>query len=134
MHLEDVGELIMIATKKQGRIPDDLTSLTNLMPLLPELAQWRTRPYLCPAVRGPVDPKRAGSFGYTYVDWSSRQFARIADVPGEYPLVYDNAYSNHQDRGIYVLKVDGSVIWDAGGAWLLEFSSKHPEYRISVPR
>lgn len=134
MHLEDVGDLLMIAIKKKDRITEDLTSLTNLLPSTPDNLRWRTRSYLCPGVQTPADPNRAGSFGYTYVDWSARQFARIEDVPEDYPLVYDNAYSNHLNRGIYVLKVDGSVIWDAGGAWLLEFSSKHPEYRISVPR
>jgi len=134
MHLEDVGDLIMIAVKKSDRITQDLTSLTNLLPCTPSQLRWRTRSYLCPAVQSLADPKRAGSFGYTYLDWSSRQFARIEDVPGDYPLVYDNAYSNHLNRGIYVLKVDGSVIWDAGGAWLLEFSHTHPEYHIVVPQ
>lgn len=134
MHLNDLEELIMMEAKRQHRIPKDLTSLTNLLPWLPEQARWRTRPYLCPGVKSPADLQRADSFGYTYVDWSARTFARIEDVPRDYPLVYDNAYSNHLDRGIYVLKVDGSVIWYAGGAWLLEFSSKHPEYHILAPR
>jgi hypothetical protein len=134
MHLEDVGESIMTAAHKLGPISEDLTSLTNLLAFTPDQPLRRTRPYLCPAVQTPADPNRAGSFGYRYVDWSARQFAGIKDVPGEYPLVYDNALSNHVYRGVYVLKVDGSIMWDAGAEWIREFSSRHPEYHIVVPQ
>ena len=84
--------------------------------------------------RQTAQPKASTRERYRYVDWSARQFARIEDVPGEYPLVYDNALSNHVYNGVYVLKVDGSVMWDAGAELIGEFSSRHPEYHIVVPQ
>lgn len=133
MHLLNLGELIMLAAKSQGRFPEDLTSLTNLMSWRQDVVRLRGRPYLCPAVKAPADLRRPDSFGYTYINWSARKFAQITNVPGEYPLVYDNSFTNHSYTYIYVLKVDGSVIVDVGGEWLQKFSSSHPEYHIPFP-
>jgi hypothetical protein len=73
------------------------------------------------------------TFDYTYINWSTI-FAHVKEVPGDYPLAYDRTLANHVGRGVYVIKVDGTVIWDEGAYWIRRFSAQHPEYRVPVPR
>jgi prepilin-type processing-associated H-X9-DG protein len=71
--------------------------------------------------------------GYHYVDWS-RWFGRTNVVPAFYPLIYDLSIHNHDGRGINIVFVDGSIIWDEGAKTLRDFSFKHPEYKLPLPQ
>ncbi len=136
MHLRDLWDITMALAKEGDRFPEDLTSITNKVPISQYNARWRLHPVLCPGSQTSFDFEgpTTDSFGYVYVNWSSRQFAHVAEVPAEYPLIYDRALSNHLGRGIFVLKVNGSVIWDSGAEWIRGFTAKHPEYHIPLPQ
>lgn len=135
MHLVDMYDIIMALAREHGRFPGDLASITNKLPISEYSARWRLHPVLCPGLQAPFDLKSptADSFGYAYVDWSSKSFAHPAEVPGDYPLVYDRALTNHSGRGVFVLRVNGSVVWDPGAEWIRGFSHSHPEFRILSP-
>jgi len=69
---------------------------------------------------------------YVYVHWPQLLPDMAKTLPGGYPLVYDARLSNHNGKGINILLVDGSVIWDEGARWLTRFAVEHPE--IILPR
>jgi len=99
-----------------------------------------TRPLTCCAVHhSKEDFYRKGNIpegddwsDYAYVNWSNC-FDKPGKVPPDYPLMYDRALSNHDGRGINVLRVDGTTLWDPGGTWLRDFAARHPEYDVPVP-
>jgi hypothetical protein len=136
MHLVDIWDITMALAREHGRFPEDLTSITRKVPISQYDAQWRSHPVLCPGSEAICDAKRATveSFGYAYVNWSARGYAHAKDVPGAYPLIYDRTLSNHFGRGIFVVKVNGSVIWDPAAEWVRDFSNRHPEYRLENPQ
>ncbi len=76
----------------------------------------------------PVTPSEI----YAYIDWS-RWFA-TSNTPGEYPLVYDRQLNNHEGLGINVGLINGTRFWDSNAKWLEEFSKKHSEYGVLMPR
>src|SRR4051812_25552269 len=51
--------------------------------------------------------------GYYYVDWS-KWFGPTNAVPTSYPLIYDRFLSNHEGKGINLVLVDGTILWDEG--------------------
>jgi len=135
-HLEDLWTVVMALAKERGRFPQDLTVVARKVPLVSERnIRLRLSPVLCPASQAPVGRGRPATnvFDYTYINWSST-FPHVADVPGDYPLAYDRTLSNHLGRGVYVVKVDGSVVWDEGAEYLREFSTRHPGFHIPPPK
>jgi len=136
MHLIDLYDLIIASAREHDRFPEDLTFITKKWPIGQYNARMRIHPVLCPRSQTPIDLERvtADSFGYAYVNWSAKSFAHVADVPGEYPLVYDRTLSNHSGRGVFVLRINGSVVWDPGAKWVRDFSGAHPEYHLLIPQ
>lgn len=72
------------------------------------------------------------NINYFFVDWS-----KLPDEPGtsrgKYPLIYDRRLSNHDGRGINILMVDGSIVWDSNVDWLKKFAAEHPNAKLPVP-
>jgi hypothetical protein len=136
MHLVDLWDITMGLAKDQDRFPEDLTAITKKVPISQYNARWRLHPVLCPGPETPFDPDTAtlDSFGYSYINWSTRSFAHIIEVPGDYPLAYDRKLSNHSGRGVFVLQVNGRVMWDPGAEWVRDFSVRHPEFHIPIPQ
>jgi prepilin-type processing-associated H-X9-DG protein len=64
---------------------------------------------------------------YVYVYWPQLLSDSAKTLPGGYPIVYDAKLSNHNGKGINILLVDGSVIWDERARWLTHFAVEHPE-------
>jgi prepilin-type processing-associated H-X9-DG protein len=90
---------------------------------------------MCPAVhhqKGDV-PDGTDWGDYAYINWAN-YFDTPDKVPGDYPLLYDRALANHGGRGINIARVDGSVFWDPGAAWLRNFAASHTQYDIPVPK
>lgn len=71
--------------------------------------------------------------GYVYVDWS-KWFGPTNPVPGEYPVIYDGQLRNHRKGGVNVLLMDGTLFWDENASWIEDFSRKHSEYRLPIPK
>ncbi len=71
--------------------------------------------------------------GYVYVDWS-KWFSPTNPVPNEYPVIYDGQLRNHRNMGVNVLLMDGTFFWDENASWIQNFSRKHPEYRLQIPK
>ena len=89
---------------------------------------------MCPAVHHQKEyvPDGTQWGDYTYINWS--KYYDIPDkVPEDFPILYDRSMSNHGGRGINIVRIDGSVLWDPGAAWLRNFAASHPQYDIPVP-
>ena len=69
---------------------------------------------------------------YIYVDWSLVNVEQNADM-AKYPLIYDRKLANHQGKGINIVMVDGSTMWDENADWLRNFSFQHLAYRLQLP-
>ena len=69
---------------------------------------------------------------YIYVDWLKQSQDITKSLPAKYPLVYDARISNHKEKGINILLVDGSVIWDEKARWLTHFALDHKG--IALPK
>jgi hypothetical protein len=93
-----------------------------------------THPLLCPASNTkPGSQADASQWAdYTYINWS-KWYEGTNRPPGWYPMAYDRRMANHGGRAIYIIKVDGTVIWDAGGHWLKEFARNYPMYELTLP-
>ena len=65
---------------------------------------------------------------YIYIHWD--QGIR---TPTNFPLMFDRRVSNHQWKGINIVRVDGSVLWDVRGQWLRAFANEHPDLRLPLP-
>ena len=63
---------------------------------------------------------------YVYVYWPQLLPDMPKTLPGGYPIVYDAKLSNHKGKGINILLVDGSVMWDERARWLTHFAAEHP--------
>jgi prepilin-type processing-associated H-X9-DG protein len=96
---------------------------------LGEMENGLVKPVLhCPGVHS----RGQGEADYIYVKWPEQTSDASNSLPAEYPVVYDSRLSNHQGKGINVLLVDGSVIWDEQGRWLSQFASDH--HGIILPK
>jgi prepilin-type processing-associated H-X9-DG protein len=88
----------------------------------------------CPG--SPSQPQTIGESphrsDYVYVYWPQLLPDRAKTLPGGYPIVYDAKLSNHKGKGVNILLVDGSVIWDERARWLTHFAAEHPE--VIVPK
>lgn len=86
--------------------------------------------FICPASgRQPGNPTNIDEWmDYIYIPWSTG-----ANTLPDYPLMYDRRLSNHQGKGINLLFMDGSVIWDKDAKELKAFAAKHPEFQIPLP-
>ena len=85
-----------------------------------------------------------GYCDYTLVDWTT-EATRSKTAPDEsgsillrpqlskYPLVFDRHLANHHGRGIHVILIDGTLLWDRDARWLKAFAAQHPEVRIPQP-
>lgn len=135
MHLADLSGILLALANEADRSPHDLTAVTQKVPVSEYNARWRLHPALCPGAYGTIDPRKPDPhrLGYVYVDWSSNGFAHVTNVPADYPLAYDQSFSNHAGKGVFVVKVNGNVIWDQSGEWIRVFIKKHPEYHLSTP-
>jgi hypothetical protein len=135
LHLIDLWTITMELAKNNDRFPQDLTFIIKKMPISNKNLRLRLSPVLCPAsqVAFNANEATADALDYVFLNWS-RAFTHVKDVPGDYPLAYDRKLANHVGRGIFVLKVDGSVIWDSDAQWLHNFSIRHPEYRVLIPQ
>lgn len=134
-HLQDLWGVAMALGRQDDRLPQDLTSVAAKVPIISRQNIYlRLSPILCPGSETPFHRNKpaAEASDYTYINWSSA-FAHMADIPPEYPLAYDRKLANHLQRGIFVLRVDGSVMWDRGAEWIREFSKRHPDYHVLVP-
>jgi hypothetical protein len=69
---------------------------------------------------------------YYYIDWSKLPHDTNVSF-NHYPLAYDRHMSNHDGRGINVLMVNGTVIWDANAQWLKVFETDHPDLQLPMP-
>jgi hypothetical protein len=135
MRLEGLGMFIANDHTLSGRYPSNLASVVKMSEPTPRQRRLHLHPLLCPG--SATEPGSATNIDewsdYLYVDWS-KWYQGTNQPPGSYPMLYDRRISNHGGRGIYVLKVDHSVIWDGGGSWLAEFSERHPQYQIQLPQ
>ena len=69
---------------------------------------------------------------YYCIDW--QKLPHNADMPlNQYPLAYDRRMSNHNNRGINILMVGGTVEWDSNVEWLKKFSADHPNAKLPMP-
>ncbi len=69
---------------------------------------------------------------YVYVHWPQLLPDSAKTLPGDYPIVYDARLSNHNGKGINILLVDGSVIWDQRARWLTHLAAQH--HGIILPK
>jgi hypothetical protein len=67
---------------------------------------------------------------YIYINWPK---FFTGDIPKDYPLIFD-AQNKQHGKGINIVRVDGTVFFDANMAWLSEFLRSHPEVKIPVPK
>lgn len=88
----------------------------------------------CPGVRmqtqGSGDLAHQGD--YIYINWGQPLVDTTESLASRYPIVYDAKLSNHKGKGINILLLDGSVIWDEGAHWLYLFATKHKD--IPLPK
>jgi len=95
--------------------------------------------FACP---GASKGREGGRMDYLYIDWSERaqkeswSWKKEPYLP-KYPRIYDRRLSNHGKipgwRGINILMVDDSVMWDKDARWLKEFARTHPKAEIPIP-
>jgi hypothetical protein len=136
MHLLDLWSITVALAKEKDRFPQDLASINVKIPLVSQSRiRLRLSPVLCPGSEIPFDKNEfiTNVSDYVYINWSST-FGHVAEVPGEYPLAYDRRLANHLGKGVYVVKVNGSVVWDADAQWIRQFSTKNPELHIPIPQ
>lgn len=118
-----------------GGYPTDLAPVVQAFEKMPpERRRARMHPLLCPSSeqdvgRGKIDATKSD---YVYVSWQALP-TNGAVVNGDYPMLYDKRLSNHGGRGIYVMKINGTVIWDQGARWLQSFAASNVSYRIPLP-
>ncbi len=135
MRLSDLWMLARNATSVAGyNYPTNIEFFSRGFRLTPSKESVRLHPLLCPGSETTV--KQVGKdithADYVYVNWGT-SFGAPTNVPGAYPLFFDRALSNHAGKGVYVIRVDGSVVWDPGATWIRSFAKAHPEYRIQLP-
>ena len=135
MHLTDLWSLTLTFAEGNDHFPEDLTFITKKTHMSREKMRLRLSPVLCPASKAPINlnEKTGETPDYAYVNWSSR-FPHLKDVPEDYPLAYDRTLANHGGRGIFIVMVNGRIIWDADAQWIRNFSTLHPEYLILIPK
>ena len=68
--------------------------------------------------------------GYVYINWDEMG---VPSPDADFPIIYDQKYSNHGGFGINVGTVGKRVFWDPDGKWLMNFREKHPEFRVPTP-
>ena len=92
-------------------------------------------PLLCPGSDTPIGTWETAAkwSDYIYINWSG-SIVGTNFVQPWYPLAYDSRMSNHSGRGVYVIKVDGTVIWDRGAEWIKTFGREHTNFLIVLPR
>ena len=89
----------------------------------------------CPGVHNDkteTGDKSSDNSDYIYVNWLKQSQDMTKSLPAKYPLVYDARVSNHKEKGINILLVDGSVIWDEKARWLTHFALDHRS--ITLPK
>jgi len=82
----------------------------------------------CPAARCECSETR-----YIYSYWPPEIVRSNLSEISRFPLVYDGSLDNHRGRGVNVLLVDGTVLWDENAGWLRAFSDKYPTFKIGLP-
>lgn len=133
MRLGELAFLVDTERRQNGDYPPSLSFVVEMFPIKPWNKRSHIHPLLCPG--SDTEASSAANVeewsDYLYVNWSG-SFGTNSP-PALYPLIYDRRLSHHNGGAIYVVRVDGSVIWDPGAAWLKEFANVHPEYRIPMP-
>jgi hypothetical protein len=121
-------------TRRTGFFPTNLVPFAKSYPPSMLSNPANNYPLLCPgSTTQPGSVTNVDQWtDYLYVPWA-RYFPSKRAVPENYPLMYDRRFSNHGGRGVYVLKMNGDVIWDGGAAWLKRFSTEHPEFLLPMP-
>ncbi len=134
MHLMDLHALLMEENSMRRYYPSNLNFVADVFK--PKGFAVRTHTYVLVCPGSDTMPGTAFNVSnwtdYIYVDWS-RWFPNFTELPGGLPMIYDRRLANHGNRGVYVLRSDGFVMWDPGAQWLRAFADKHPEYRLTVP-
>ena len=128
------GRATMWASFEGHGFPSNLTFFVNGYRTTAAKERVHLHPLLCPGSKTKLGDVKtiAASSDYEYVNWS-KWFTSPQEGPGSYPMLYDRRTSNHMGRGVFVVRVDGSVMWDVGVEWLTEFAKRHPEYQIPLP-
>ncbi|MCX6921884.1 MAG: hypothetical protein NT154_01505 [Verrucomicrobia bacterium] len=136
MRLEELkGFMETWASGAGGAYPSDLAPVVQAFEkMTPERRRARLHPLLCPeseqdVLEGNIDASKSD---YVYLNWQA-QLTNGAVVSGDYPMLYDKRLSNHGGRGIYVMKVNGTIIWDAGARWLQSFAASNLSNKIRLP-
>jgi hypothetical protein len=70
---------------------------------------------------------------YYCIDWSKLPHSTNEITFNEYPLAYDRSMTNHNGRGINILMVQGTIMWDANAEWLKIFAAVHPDDKLPIP-
>lgn len=73
-----------------------------------------------------------GESDYIYVNWSLANVEQNADM-AKFPLIYDSKLANHDGKGINIIMIDESTMWDENADWLRSFSFQHPAYNLQLP-
>jgi hypothetical protein len=120
--------------RRGGFLPTNLIPFVQFLPPRERFEQSHNYPLVCPGTKSKLGPAKDVEkwMDYTYIDWFPWR-TQSNGIGDNYPLMYDRHFGNHGGRGVFVLKVDGNVIWDAGALWLKSFAKKHPEYKIKLP-
>jgi len=114
--------IIMFYQDDNGkRWPPDIYCLTNYT---------EARLLFCPGVGTNFNFNKRTD--YFYIDWSKLPHKNDPDF-AKYPLMYDRNISNHNNRGINILMVDGTVKWDSNAKWLKKFASEHQDLCLPLP-
>ncbi len=130
MHLSDLGAILSEHHSRTGAWPSNLLFVATAFKPRPAYKRMRNHVLSCPMANTSLDAMD-GSLSwvdYHYVCWAS-----LTNVPGWYPLAYDRTMSSHGNRGVYVLRVDGSVVWDSGAFELKRFAKTHSQHPIQLP-
>lgn len=132
--LVDVWAQVSERSRRSGILPSNLISFAEMFRPRPSHFESHTYPLVCPGTESNLGaPKDVHQWmDYIFLDWSLWQADSIT-FGGDYPLMYDRALANHGGRGVYVLRVDGTVIWDPGAEWLKRFAVEHPQLKIRLP-
>ena len=119
-------------SKRSNRFPSDLSLLTKKLGTQRFQGRQHLHPLLCPGSNSQLGSIQNASewIDYTYINWS---LSSPESVKPWYPVAYDRSISNHLGRGVYVLKLDGTVIWDRGAEWLKNFARDHTNLSIVLP-
>ena len=136
MRLEEVrGFMQTWALGAGNAYPSDLGPVVLAFEnMTPERRRARLHPLLCPGSEQDVSQGNidASKSDYVYLNWQTR-VTNGAVMSGDYPMLYDKRLSNHGGRGVYVMKVNGTVLWDAGARWLQSFTASNVSYEIKLP-